>query len=172
MGVPRSHPSLGSLPARSIPPGREEGTEPAVGGLRSAPLLRRHVPRSRRANARRGDHRRHHRTTHLPHVLTAVKAASLPRRPATGGFGLDAGSARAPQQAIVRRCRTLTLPHTDRSGGGSGSPRQRSGAARSCREGGSAFRLARESESARSVAAVTLIRAGAERRTCGACGAG
>ena len=42
------------------------------------------------------------------------------------------------------------------------SPRQRSGAACSCREGGSAFRLARKSESARSVAAVTEGRSGAE----------
>ena len=33
----------------------------------------------------------------IPHVLTGVKAAAaLPRRPATGGCGLDPGSARAP----------------------------------------------------------------------------
>ena len=35
----------------------------------------------------------------------------LPLRPATGrAGGLDTGSARAPRLAIVRRCRTLTLP--------------------------------------------------------------
>ena len=47
--------------------------------------------------------------------------------------------------------------HThDRAVSVSGAPRQRSGAARSCREGGSAFRLPRKSEPARSVAAGTL----------------
>ena len=39
------------------------------------------------------------------HVLTGVKALAL-LAPASRGFGLDAGSARAPQRAIVRRCRT------------------------------------------------------------------
>ena len=133
-----------------------KGESPPSAASCRDPPLRQHGPRSRRANPRRGDHPRHRRPAPPPRVLTGVKAASRTRRPATGGFGLDAGSARAPQRATVRRCRTSTLPHNDRAISASGAPRQRSGAAPSCREGGSAFRLTRKSELARSGAAVTL----------------
>ena len=134
-----------------------KGESPPSAASCRDPPLRQHGPRSRRANPRRGDHPRHRRPAHPPRVLTGVKAASLPLRPPLrGAGGLDAGSAHAPQRATVRRCQTASLPHNDRAGSVSGAPRQRSGAARSCREGGSAFRLARKSEPARSGAAVTL----------------
>ncbi len=47
----------------------------------------------------------------LPRVLTVVKALAT-LAPAARGFGLDAGSAHAPQRAIVRRCRTPLTPTT------------------------------------------------------------
>ncbi len=166
MGVPPSHPPRGSLPAGFLRPGR--GEEPAVGGLLSASPLRQHVPRSRRANARRGDHRRHRRPTHPPRVFAFVKAASLPLRPPRrGGFGLDAGSARAPQRAIVRRCQTSTLPHTD--GDDAGPVRRDSGAAQLVRvekAGQPSGWPARANPHGRS--RQSPGRAGAKRRTCGA----
>ena len=69
----REHPLLGSLPANLS---SRKGGEPAVGDLQSAPLLRQHVPRSRRASARRGRHRRH-RGQHR--IRTCSPAARLRR---------------------------------------------------------------------------------------------
>ncbi len=115
MGVPPSHPPRGSLPAGFFRPGRVRARRrrPSVGSA-ARPTRPASTPRQRAAR-RPIDGIVPRWPTHRPHVLTGVKAASLTRRPATGGFGLDAGSARAPQRAIVRRCRTWTLPHTDRA---------------------------------------------------------
>ena len=113
MGVPASHPPLGSLPANLS---FQEGGEPVVVGLLSAPPLRQHVPRSRRANARRGDHERHRRPTQHPHVLTCVKAASLPLRPPRRGASAWTPAPRPlrnrqlSDDAGPRPCHTPTAP--------------------------------------------------------------
>lgn len=118
--------------------------------------LRQHVPRSRPRE----------RAARRSSTASSANASSARAHRRQGGVAdapprhgrLRPGRwlrARSP----TRNCPTMADldPATnDRAVSVSGAPRQRSGVARSCRERGSAFRLARKSGSARSVAAVTL----------------
>ncbi len=160
MGVPPSHPPLGSLPVGFFRPGRVRARRrrPPVGSA-APPTRPASTPRERRARP--------------PQTASSANASSARARqrqgcvaaappPAARGFGLDVGSG---ARSATGNC--PTMPNLDPA---THQPRRRglvrrdSGAAQlvSCREGGSAFGLARKSESARSVVAVTEGRSGAE----------
>ncbi len=157
MGVPQSHPPCGSLPAGFFPLGR-------VRVRRWRPPFGSAAPPTPPASTRR---ERGARPSQTPSSDNASSAHAYRRQGCVAAAPPRHGRLRPGRRLRARsatgNCPTMpdldTATH-ERTVSVSGAPRQRSGAVRSCREGGSAFRLARKSESARSVVAVTEGRSG------------